>query len=33
MQLLVTVEERQSRVIGEEIKFQLLEASEHHHIF
>jgi hypothetical protein len=32
VQLLVTVEERQPRIVGDEVKFQFLESAQHHHV-
>jgi hypothetical protein len=33
MQLLVTMEQRQSRMVGDEIEFDFLETAEHHDVF
>ena len=33
VQLLVTVKQRQPRIVGDEIKSQLLEPAEHHDVF
>src|SRR6516165_8781293 len=32
MQLLMTVKERQPRIVGHEIKLQLLKPAQHHHV-
>lgn len=32
MQLLVTVEERQPRVVGDKVKFHFLKSAQQHHV-
>lgn len=33
VQLLMTVKQRQAGIIGDKVKFRLLETAEHHHVF
>ena len=32
VQLLMTVEERQTRIVGNKVKFEFLESAQHHHV-
>jgi hypothetical protein len=32
MQLLLTVEQREPGIVGDEVKFHLLEPAQHHHV-
>ena len=33
VQLLMTMEERQPRIVSHEVKFEFLESAQHHHVF